>query len=84
MGINLSPVTLILVRNNQKAYDNNTAGKPFIGVSDTADKFFIGVVDTGNKTVLAKSACVLLETRIKNSICTWKVHSANLMKKYDK
>jgi hypothetical protein len=49
----LSPVSLIPVRNNQKAIKffagvNDTAEKLFTGVNDTADKLFGGVNDTGD------------------------------------
>ncbi len=64
----LSPVSLTLVRNNQKAKKifagvNDTAEKLFTGVNDTADKFFGGVSDTGDKRVLPILACLHLKMK---------------------
>jgi hypothetical protein len=53
------------VRNNQKAYDNDTAEELFNGVNDTDNKFFIGVIDTGDKTVLAISGCLHMKKKNK-------------------
>jgi hypothetical protein len=51
--VNNFPVSLILLRKNQKSLKfiagvNDTAKKLFTDVNDTADKFFGSVSDTGD------------------------------------